>query len=86
MGPGYGAFNGGCFGLGGGFGMMFLGILIVGLIIYLLFKGINNNQNDTITSSNKGSTNANALEIAKTRLAKGEITAEEYENIKKTLM
>ena len=83
MGPGYGAFNGGCFGLGGGFGMMFFGILIVGLIIYLLFKGTNR-QNNTITSSNDS--NANALEIAKSRLAKGEITSEEYENIKKTLM
>ena len=84
MGPGYGAFNSGCFGLGGGLGMMFFGILIVGLLIYLLFKGTNN-QNNAISSSNHSNVNDNALEIAKSRLAKGEITTEEYENIKKTL-
>lgn len=84
MGPGFGGFSGGCLGLGGGFGMMFIGILVIGLIIYLVLKG-QNNQNG-ISSNNTSSSNANALDIAKNRLAKGEITAEEFENIKKTLI
>ncbi|KXG44973.1 hypothetical protein U473_01955 [Tepidibacillus decaturensis] len=80
MGPGFGAF-GGC-GLGGGFGMMFLGLIVIGVIIYLLVKG---NQNGT-TVRNVTATNSDALEIAKSRLAKGEITTEEFENIKKNLL
>lgn len=81
MGSWFGCFNG--YGYGNGFGiggyvMMFLGLVVIGLIIYFLVKGQNQNQNRPQTYD--------ALEIAKARLAKGEITPEEYENIKKNLL
>lgn len=84
MGPGFGYGAYGCLGgLGGGFGMMFFGIIIVGVIIYLLLRGQDNNTK-TFANGNT-STSDSAIEIAKTRLAKGEITSDEYENIKNNL-
>ncbi|TCS84596.1 SHOCT domain-containing protein [Tepidibacillus fermentans] len=80
MGPGFG-YIGGC-GIGGGFGMMFFGLIIIGLIIYFIVKGQNNHHQYV----QKSVPNSEALEIAKIRLAKGEITTEEYENIRKNLL
>lgn len=86
MGPGFGTYSG-CFGgIGGGFGMMFFGIIIIGAVIYFVMKGQNNNRGTFNSGISNNDTEANALDIAKSRLAKGEITSEEYENIKKTLI
>ncbi|MFV9510186.1 SHOCT domain-containing protein [Tepidibacillus sp. LV47] len=79
MGQGFGY---GSYGMGGGSGMMFFGILIIGLIIYFLLKG--QNVNGYVASQTASSTEA--LEIAKSRLAKGEITTEEFETIKENLL
>ncbi len=59
--------------------MMFIGIILIGVLIYFLLK----NQNISIPNNNNSS--MSALDIAKTRLAKGEITQEEFAEIKKNL-
>ncbi|ANU26256.1 SHOCT domain-containing protein [Planococcus versutus] len=66
-------------GMGGGFLMFFLLLVIVGAIVYYVMK--NNNANRS-----QKNTGDDAMEIAKKRLAKGEITTEEFEEIKKTLL
>ena len=76
MGPWFGCFNG--FGIGGGWIMMFLWTILIGVIIYLLVKAQNPNGASKVGTSE-------ALDIAKARLARGEISSEEFENIKKTL-
>jgi putative membrane protein len=59
---------------------MLIGLILIGLIIYLFF----NQKGSEVVS--KTSHTIDALEIAKERLARGEITVEEYEMIKKTIM
>ena len=59
--------------------MMFIGLILIGLVIYLLF-----NQKGT-DDDPKTEQTIDPLEIAKVRLARGEITIEDYEMIKKTL-
>lgn len=76
MGPGWGM------GLGGGFLVLIIIIVIVGFGIYFIVK--NSNNNDWNRSQKDSS--ADALDIAKKRLAKGEITTEEFEEIKKNLL
>lgn len=61
--------------------MMFLWLIIIGAIVYFVITG--QNQNGNVFSN--FNTQSNPLEIAKSRLAKGEISLEEYENIKKNL-
>ncbi|WP_182200965.1 SHOCT domain-containing protein [Paraliobacillus salinarum] len=78
MGIGHGS---GMFGFGGGSFMMIVIILLVGYLIYL---GVNNQQSST-QNRNDQQNNSDALEIAKSRLARGEITAEEYEQIKQQI-
>lgn len=56
-----------------GGGLMFLGVIIIGIIIYLLIKD-NSNKNKNLSSSN-------AQNILKERLAKGEIDEATYENL-----
>lgn len=69
-------------GMGGGFfGFGFFGILIILAIIAIIvwmMKGSNNN------SSHPSSSNR-SLEILKERLAKGEISEEEYDRLKRKL-
>ena len=77
MGLGHGF---GMFGLGGGSIMM---ILVVFLIGYLFYLGMNNQK---ISTHNQQVTGSNALEIAKSRLAQGEISFEEFEQIKKNIL
>jgi putative membrane protein len=60
--------------------MMIIGLLLFVFVIYLLFKQ-NGASVDVKTSDVK-----DALEIAKVRLAKGEINVEEFEMIKKSIM
>lgn len=69
------------FGMGGAGIMMFIGIIVFGLLIYFLVKSLNNPM--AMHKSEVGTTDA--LNIAKVRLAKGEITTEQYEEIKRNL-
>jgi putative membrane protein len=59
---------------------MIIGVVLIGLIIYLLLK-----QKET-NAIEKKSDERDALEIAKVRLARGEISIEEFETIKKSIM
>lgn len=69
---GYGGFGGGSF-------MMIIPILIVGFIIYAVFKQLNQPRN------NFSRDNSEALNILMERYASGEISEEEYLNKKKLL-
>ncbi|MFS1515462.1 SHOCT domain-containing protein [Cytobacillus sp. Hm23] len=62
--------------------MMILGFLIIGYLIYLVV----NNQHPVAENRTQSATNSNAIEIAKSRLAKGEISFEEFEEIKKKIL
>ncbi|MBT2570096.1 SHOCT domain-containing protein [Planococcus sp. ISL-110] len=78
MGPGWG--------MGGGFLVWIVLIAVVGFGIYYVVKNnINNNNNNNFNRSQKDAS-ADAMEIAKERFAKGEITTEEFEEIKKNLL
>ncbi|MBZ4682894.1 MAG: putative rane protein [Fusobacteriaceae bacterium] len=70
-------FNSGCYSMFGGQGIMMIifWIVIIGVIFYL----INKNGNKEIFR------NRTPLDILKERYAKGEITKEEYEEMKKDL-
>ncbi|MGE6368724.1 SHOCT domain-containing protein [Planococcus kocurii] len=78
MGPGWGM----GWGMGGGIWMILALLVIIGIAVYYFTKNKNNNG---FTNSQQG-TKTDALEIARTRLAKGEITTEEFEEIKKKLL
>lgn len=73
MGPGWG--------MGGGSWLIVVLVVIIGFAIYYIMK----NNNSGFTSSKKD-TGTDAMEIAKKRLARGEITNEEFEEIKKRLL
>ncbi len=66
------------FGFGGGIFMMFIFAIVIGLIIYFVI---------TNTKSNRSARESNetSLDIVKERFAKGEITEEEFEKMKKAL-
>jgi putative membrane protein len=66
------------FGYGGGMFMMFIFAIVIGLIIYFII---------TNTKSNRytGGFSETSLDIIKERFAKGEITEQEFEKMKKTL-
>ncbi|KIY23704.1 hypothetical protein UB32_01655 [Mesobacillus subterraneus] len=80
MGPGY--FGG--FGMGGGSLMMLIIILAIGYLLYLAFNQNQNRGNSQTQPRQSGSNEA--LEVAKARLARGEITVEEFEQIKENLL
>ncbi len=71
-------------GCGGWYGSIF-GILILGLIIWGVFYMINQSRRNDSNSyyPKKGSS---AIEILKTRYARGEISKAEFERMKKDLM
>lgn len=80
---GYGGGMMGNYGYGVGYGGMFFGLLFWILIIvgaFLIIKKLLE-QNKT-----RGEGQMSALEIAKARYAKGEITKEEFEEIKQRLV
>lgn len=60
------------------FGWVFWILLLV-VIIWVVYQFLSKNQNSANTKSE------NAMDILKERYAKGEITKEEYENMKKDL-
>ncbi|WP_416828439.1 SHOCT domain-containing protein [Ectobacillus polymachus] len=66
-----------CFGYGGGWIMMGGMLLFWLILIALLFMGYTKIQKSERTSTNQNE----ALAILKTRLAKSEITEEEYERL-----
>ena len=66
------------FGYGGGIFMMFMFAIVIGLIIYFI---ISNTKSNRYT----GGDSESSLDIAKERFAKGEITEEEFEKMKKAL-
>lgn len=70
----------GNFGFGMGLGWIFM-IVFWGVVIYLVIALFNKNRSDS-RGSNKGES---AEEILKKRYARGEISKEEFERIKKTL-
>ncbi len=82
MGHGLGYYGG--FGMGGGFMMMIIGFLAIGFLFYLALKKQNNGAGQYQVS--RPAANTEALEIAKGRLARGEISVEEFEQIKTQLL
>ena len=66
------------YGYGGGIFMMFMFAIVIGLIIYFI---ISNTKSNRYTGGNSET----SLDIAKERFAKGEITEEEFEKMKKAL-
>lgn len=76
MGPGWGM----GWGMGGGSWLIAGLVVLIGFAIYYFLKnnnGFNRSQKDSGTD---------AMEIAKRRLARGEITNAEFEEIKKRLL
>jgi len=77
FGPGWCGWSGGGF-FGGGIFMIIINVLLVLLVIFLAVKFF---RGGSITGGN----NETPLDILKKRLAKGEITKEEFEELKKVL-
>lgn len=86
MGRGFGGF--------GGYGMMggssFMMILVIAAVGFLIYLALNKNKQTSnqkdANLSPQNNVESEALNMAKTRLAKGEITVEEFEQIKKNLL
>lgn len=75
---GYGMFGGGGF-------MMLLLLMAIGFIFYSAFKKQSLGSNGRTLSLQKPA-DSEALKIAKTRLARGEISVEEFEKIRRNLL
>lgn len=70
--------------MGGGSFMMLLFLAVIGFLFYLAINKQTPNQKDAQLVS-KQSADSDALMIAKTRLANGEISVEEFDQIKRNL-
>ncbi len=68
-------------GFGMGFGWLFW-IVILAVIIWAVIRLVNANQNREVYPGSKGE---DALEVLKKRYAKGEISREEFERMKRDL-
>ena len=73
----------GCF-MGGGFLMPIIWILAIGLGVYLITQ-MSNSDNEHKSQHRTSSEEKSPLEIARERYAKGEITKEEFNEIKEEL-
>ncbi|MDI3472817.1 MAG: Short C-terminal domain [Thermotogaceae bacterium] len=73
----------------GNWGWLFVGLIGLALVLfigYLIYKSLeNHNQHVSRGEENKVKDNR-AIEILKERLAKGEITEEDYERLRKKLI
>jgi putative membrane protein len=65
-------------GYGGGLIMWFLFLILVAVVVYLVIQSTKSRAGD-------GAPKETAMEILKKRFARGEISKEEYEEIKRTL-
>lgn len=74
----------GFFGCGAGYGPI-INLLILGIIIWLIVYAIKNT-NLGHSGLNSVSADASALEILKKRYARGEISKDEFEQIKKEIL
>ena len=72
--------TGGYYGMGGGFMWLFplIGLGIFLYVVYMIF-------NRTNINNNFGTNSESALEVLKKRYAKGEISKDEFEDIKRGL-
>ncbi|WP_017380603.1 SHOCT domain-containing protein [Paenisporosarcina sp. TG-14] len=70
------------YGMGGGVLMWIVLLLIIGFVVYYFAK----NKNANGSNSSQQVLGPDAMEIAKIRLAKGEISSEEFEDIKKNIL
>lgn len=75
FGTGFGFGAAGC-----GVGGIFIGLLLIGLLIYIMKNRSGNNE------SNRKNSNEQTLDLLKIRFAKGEITAEEFQQMKDTII
>ena len=66
--------------MGGWFGMMIIPVIIIGVLIFVLYKKEHNNSAKGLGESD------NSLNILKERFALGEINEEEYTNKKNILL
>ncbi|OEF98845.1 hypothetical protein BHF71_10715 [Vulcanibacillus modesticaldus] len=82
FGRGFGGYYPGGYGIwyGGFSGILFL--ILIGVVVYLLIK---RNKNVNYLTKQDVSYNNNALEVAKLRYVRGEISFDEYQQIVKTL-
>ncbi len=71
---------GGYYGMGGGFMWLFplIGLGIFLYVVYMIF-------NRTSINNNFGTNSESALEVLKKRYARGEISKDEFEDMKKSL-
>ncbi|WP_019413256.1 SHOCT domain-containing protein [Paenisporosarcina sp. TG20] len=70
------------YGMGGGVLMWIVLLVIIGFVVYYFAK----NKNANGLNSSQQVPGPDAMEIAKIRLAKGEISSEEFEDIKKNIL
>lgn len=70
------------YGMGGGVLMWIVLLVIIGFVVYYFAK----NKNANGLNSSQQVLGSDAMEIAKIRLAKGEISSEEFEDIKKNIL
>ena len=68
-----------------GFGGSFMWILIIILVVVVIYVLARNSGSDLFNTKSKNEHKEDAMEILKRRLAKGEISEEEFEEKKKIL-
>jgi putative membrane protein len=71
-------------GIGGPIVMLIFGLIIVGVLVYLVIAVSRKNSGKYIGDFNR-SNRGNAIEILEERFAKGEISKEDFESMRKTL-
>jgi putative membrane protein len=71
-------------GIGGPIVMLIFGLIIVGVLVYLVIAVSRNNSGKFIGGSNRNNP-GDAMGILEERFAKGEISKEDFESMRKTL-